>query len=208
MSTLVVYADADGELGATDVAYATALGGAGGYSNTTFVYMEVGQITGFYVLEAFLSFITSAIGTDTISAVELALYGHTDNSTTDFGIEAAALDWSPGGLTTADWQDGTELDSLTVLATFGTSGFSIAGYNAFTNSGDGSAFNSAVNRTGTTYLVVFSDESRTNSQPTNDEWVKVWSSDEAGTTKDPRLTVTHAASASTLAPMMGGGFFP
>jgi len=200
MTVSVIYSDAaDGFIESTSTVYETARAGSGMFATTADEYSGVGQAfytPNYYIDQIFLSFDTSAIGTDDISAVALDLYGRADNSTTDDTVEVAAFDWG-ATVTTADWQDGTELAALTVLATMPMLGFSLVAYNTFTNTGSMIA---AINRTGTTRFVLFGQEDRLGTTPTNPRLVDIWMADELQTgERRPRLTITHTAAVFTNA---------
>ena len=202
MSTLVVYGDAaDGFIWSDDLYYSSARSGA-----SEFVFAQpaalqgtIGQIydgdSGYYgVRESFLSFDTSAIGTDTVSAAVLRVTSNADASDTDFDIQARLRDWG-ATLTTADWVAGSSLSGLTSLATKTTaSGFTAGTAYDFTDV----AMPANVNKTGTTRMLLCSSRTTGNNEPTGAESVGIYSADESGTTRDPKLTVTYAAGGSTL----------
>lgn len=196
--TTVYSSTADGDILSTSTTYSTARSGTGYSVDTAGSSAQIGQLldgADYYCYEAFFDFDTSSIpDTDNVSAVALALDGNFDNSTTDFTMQARTKDWG-ASLTSADWVAGASLGGLTLLATFATSGFSAFGYNTFTE--NGTNFQSAINKTGTTRIVVASDRLESNTAPTNAERVSVATADSTGTTQDPKLTITHAASTVT-----------
>lgn len=176
--------------------YSTARAGFDLSAQTAVSGHAIGQrktAGGDYVLyESFFQWDTSALGGDTISAAVFSLYGVSDTSATDFTVEARLNDWG-AALTTADWVAGADLSAKTLLATFATSGFSTAGYNDFTDV----AFPANINAAGSTLVVVCSANQTNNTAPTGDEYVNAYQADQAGTTNDPKLVVTHAAAPVT-----------
>lgn len=190
-----VYSDAaDGRLRSTNATYATAAAGGAAAATTTNTSRSLGQITGYTIDLLYFSFDTSSItDTDTISAAEFALYGSTDSSATDDDLQARLYNWG-AALSAADWRTPTNFSADTLLATFNTSGFSTAGYNAFTESGTN--LRSNIDKAGTTYIVVGTARFASATAPTTDDQVQVYMADQAGTTNDPKLTVTHSADIS------------
>lgn len=196
MSTLVVYSGtADGDLSSNDAEAGDYLGvRAGSYGklvDTTSLTMTVGQYfpIEYYVYEGFLGFDTSSLpDTDSVSAAVLAITSNQDLSTVDFTMEARAYDWG-GTLTSADWVAGASLSGMTLLAHYSTASGFTAGttYNFVEDD-----FSANVNKTGTTYLILASDKTRTGTAPGgSSERVIIRSADQAGTTSDPKLTITH-----------------
>lgn len=202
MTTATIYAGAADGVVQSDhtTVYSTARSGNNLNAGSGAAYGSVGQYgtIPYICYEMFLSFDTSSIPDGaTISAVTLSLYGKADASDTDFTINARAYDWG-ASLTTADWIAGASLSGNTLLATFATSGFSAAGYNDFTSE---SAFLTAINKTGTTYIVLSSSRHEGANAPSGNEYVSTYLADEAGTTKDPKLTVVYS---EVTGPLVGG----
>lgn len=195
MTTTVVYSStADGHINSANAAYATArTGGTLTVDTSTSSQNAVGQVEffGYNCAEGFLDFDTSGIpDADTVSAAVLDVYGSQDSSTTNFTIEARLQNWG-GTLTTADWVSGADLGTPTLLASRSTaSGWSTSAYNTFTDT----AFPANVNKTGVTYVMLCSDRHRVGNDPGagGSEFVRFYSADDSGTTRDPKLTVTHA----------------
>ena len=222
MPTLVVYASVDRTLGSSDANHATAVAGAAAYADDADeAYLTLGDSffsPTYYINEAFLEFDASALPDDcTIDDAVLALYGRSDSSSTDFTIEAAAYDFgasigkpdgSSGAIVDSDWLDGTDTAALTVVATRSTSGWSIAGYNDFSNAGGG--VKSVVSKTGVTRLALWPERVRTGSAPANGQHVEVWSADEDQPgERRPRLTIeyTEASPPSDAQELLGWGAF-
>jgi len=197
MTVTVVYADtSDGFIFSVDDTYADCLRSGGGDFGfgalTAEGVIDIGQLQsgGAYdVYEGFLIFDTSAVGTDAVSVATLELYGVADSSDTDFTINAYGLTWT-AALSTSDWQTDSDLGGLTTHATFATSGFSTSGYNTFTSN---ASLLTHINGSGDTSFCLASQETEDASAPSGLEDVVVYAADEAGTTKDPKLTITHAA---------------
>ena len=209
MTTTVVYSDtSDGFIYNEDeVSYANARAGGGTWSSlfeyTSGSDLLAGQYFGdpfsggsnvYGVNETFLAFDTHDVGTDTVSAAVLRVTSNADASDTDFTIQARLHDWG-ATLTTADWVAGADLSGLTLLAHYATSsGFtSGTGYDLVDD-----ALPANVNKTGSTRLLLCSSRTTNSNEPTGNEYVWIRAADYAGTTSDPKLTVTHAAGGSTL----------
>lgn len=197
----------DGRVTSNNATYSTARTGGTLASNTT--VLDVGQYTptGYYCLESFCAFDTSSIpDADAIYQVNLNLWLDWDLSDTDFTVQVHPKVWTSGGLTTADWVSGADIGALTQLATLDTSSMGAEGaYKTFTE--NGTEFRSAINLTGNTELLLTSSRHQAGDVPTGDEMVRFEDADNAGTTKDPKLVVTHAAaSAPFRRALLGVGF--
>lgn len=167
-----------------------------------------GGLNWYFCYEVFLKFDTSAIDDgDDVSAAVLSVYGQQDATTgNDFTIQARTKDWG-ASLTTEDWVAGASLGALSLLATFNTaSGFSTAAYNDLTE--NGTALRDAVNKTGVTYVLLNSSRHEAGNAPTGgDEYVKIYFSNQTGTTQDPKLVVTHASATKPFRrALLGVGF--
>jgi hypothetical protein len=197
MASLVVYsASGDGYIESGNVTYATMLSGSALSADTT-DQLRAGQMleTGtYYGFIFYLDFDTSALGAGaTVSAAVLDLFLNDDDAVAAFTTAVAALDWSSGGLTTADWQNTSALAALTEVATRASAGVG-AGYNAFTDTGAGLA--SIVNKTGHTYIVGWSTRMEAGTTPTLHEHI-IWEGGGAGASPSPRLTITYTAVTTT-----------
>jgi hypothetical protein len=190
MTTDTFFATGDGNVESNSTVYSTA---RAGNNLVTATALRVGQTlagSSYYVEETFIRFDTSSIpDSAVISSVVLSLWCIVDNSTTNFVAEARSDDWGTT-LETTDWVAGADLASKTLLATFAISGITVGAYNAFTESG--TDFQSAINKTGETRFLVSSDRTRTNTTPTDDEYVAFRNQAFAGTTQDPKLVVTYS----------------
>ena len=195
MTTTVIFPNStDGYIQSLDTVYATARAGSGLVADTAGTTISVlGQrLSGgnYTIQEAFQAYDTSVIGdTDTVSAVVLDLWVSSDQSVTDFTLQVRTYDWG-AGLTTADWTAGADLGALTLLGTLASAGVSAAAYNAVTE--NGTNFQSWVNKTGTSYLMMHSQNQLDNVAPTGNEYLQVRQPEQAGTTNDPKITITHS----------------
>ena len=187
-----VYATPPGGNGyaqSVNATYATArTGGTLNASNEHRVGQTwTGSVYGCY--ESFIIFDTSGVpDTDAVSAVVLSLDGNSDNTATDFTAAAAASSYDGGAVVTGDWVSGAAIPTPE-LATWNSAGYS-AGYNAFTETAD---FKDAINKTGNTSLILYSQRHRDSTTPTGQEYLHFTDADAAGTTTDPKLDITHAA---------------
>lgn len=179
----------------TSTTYNTAADGTGtqALGGVTATQNAVGQefsTPNYTCYQLFFDWDTSAIAdTDVVSAAVFSLYCQADSSTTDFTVEIFTYDFSTS-VDAGDFRTATQLGALTKLATASTVGISTAAYTDFTDTGNSAA---AVNKTGSTRVVVASDRQRTKATPTGTEYVFFFEADNTGTTKDPKLVVTHAA---------------
>ena len=200
--TTVFAGTADGRIDSSNATYSVARSGSGSLSANTTSDLIVGQalIGGVrYCRQGFVSFDTGSVpDTDDVSAVDLSLWLTTDTSTTDFTTEAREYDWG-ASVTTADFRPGADLAALTLMASIASSGIGATGaYKAFTSE---TAFLTATNlKTGTVYLNLSSSRQRLDNDPAGDEYLTWESADTAGTTNDPKLTITHAAASVTATP--------
>ncbi|KKR91230.1 hypothetical protein A2409_03755 [Candidatus Curtissbacteria bacterium RIFOXYC1_FULL_41_36] len=194
-----VYATAPGGVGkvhSTHSVYASARTGASPSVTSLFSPSDkhvVGQdaSNGYRCFESFLIFDTSGLpDTDNIDDVVLSLDGNVDWSTTDFNVIAAPSDYDGGPVVVGDWISGADLAATTTLASWNSSGYS-ATYNAFTSV---AAFLTAINKTGNTPIILYSDRHSDGTAPTDLERVEFTDADASGTTTDPKLDITHAAS--------------
>ena len=169
-SYVITSASGGGHVVSSNPTYLTARTGSGLSANTGL--QLVGQLlnAGTYtVYEAFTSFDTSVIpAAETIIDAVLALRVQTDNSTTDFTVQARTSLWTPSGLTTADWVAGASLGVLALLATLDSSTVSAvpATYSCVSS---GSNLVDAINKSGTTDILLCSDRLVAGTAPSGDE---------------------------------------
>ena len=172
--------------------YATALAGPGGgaVNDGRLVFGQYLSGGVYVILQAFIGFDTSVLSGQRITDAAVSLYGKADASTTNFNMIVRILDWGTA-VTAADWTTGFDLSA----GVLGTAGFTIAGYNDFPSTAAGIA---SVNPSGFTRFLVVNNKIVTATAPTNFEYVEVWDAEDAGTTRDPKLTVTHELRAGRM----------
>lgn len=193
-----VFSDAsDGSITSSSTTYSTARAGSSLTPSTTSAAETVGQnraASTRFCFEGFVSFDTSSIpDTDTVSDAVLSIYGAGDSSTTDFTMNARTSNWG-ATLTTGDWVAGASLSGLTLLATYSTaSGWSAVAYNDFSS---GVNMPAAIDKAGITYILLSSSRHEAGNDPAGNEFVNWYAAEQAGTTQDPKLTVTHAVPAT------------
>lgn len=186
--SLVVFSGStDGYVESNNATYATAAASGTLSSNTNNVYLTVGQDTGYVIDEAFISFDTSSLPDDAIilSAV-LSLNRQLDESDTNFDVEVRYYDWG-ASVTTADWVAAASLHTHTLAGKLATADLG-SDYNDVTLGNLDS-----ISRTGTTRFLLNSSRHRQRITPTGDEYVNFYSTDESGTTRDPKLTITYVS---------------
>ncbi len=139
--------------------------------------------------QAGFAFDTSAVpDTDEVSAATLSLYVNADLSDVDSTHEVRIVAF--GTLATADFIAGASLSGITRIASIATSGLTGAAYNDFIE--DGTGLRDAVNLTGLTELWLTDSVQLSATNPSGRSMVRWSSANEAGTTQDPKLVVTHA----------------
>jgi hypothetical protein len=137
------------------------------------------------IQEGFLGFDTSAIGqTNSVISATLALYLMT-TKTGAWNVEARAKDWSTT-VDTGDWVAGADWTGNALLATLSTYGS--LNYASFTSQ---AAFAGAVNRGGTTGIVLCSETIASATNPAAIQSLQFRTADQSGTTNDPKLTVEY-----------------
>jgi len=195
--TLVVYADSnDGSILSEDVAYegyATASAGTGlltllNATNAT----QVGQYSpdDFWLFERFEAFDTSSIGAG--SSISAAVLNHTISTATASPVahtnEVRIRDWGDT-LTTSDWVAGSALSGLTLVAHLNvTGGISTNTSRDWTDD----ALPANINKTGSTRVLMATDHMASVTEPTGNEYLRLYTVDAAGTTYDPKLTITYS----------------
>ena len=189
-TTYTIYSNGsdDGYISSSNATYATARSGSnlGAVTNSANENV-IGQTTlgDYYCFEAFVNFTTSTVA-GSVSSATLSLYGASNSSNTDFTINARRLDYTAGGLTTADWIAGASVSGQALLATYATTGWDTADYNVFTSQ---AAFLTNINQSGTTGIILSSSRHEGNNAPTGDEYVIFHGGSETGTSQDPRLVI-------------------
>lgn len=143
----------------------------------------------YYCYESFLNFDTSSIpDSATIDTVQLEMYLTSDQSASDFTIEVASNDYG-STLTSTDFVAGNTTSALTNVATLATSGIGATG--AYKNFSEvGTTFRVTINKTGTTRLILRSNEFDDNSAPTGNEYVSF------SRVNAPRLRINYTVTAT------------
>lgn len=207
--TTVFAGTSDDGIQSNDATYANAAAGTGSTfdlnstinGEDTAVEISHSSDSGYGISEGFFSFDTSSIAdSDSVSAAAFAIKensGYGSIFTQSDTFEARIYDFG-ASVTTADWRNPTQFNALTRVATLATSSWATTGYNTFAE--DGTNFQTAVNKTGTTYICLLTSRFASNTAPTGIAYAGLMSADNAGTTDDPKLVVTHAA-AATAAPV-------
>ena len=194
MATLVVYSKAsDGYVFSFGTDYSTTRAG----DNVGVVTVGTGNYCGqdfsdpnYWLYETFMQYDTSSLTSlAVVSAVKEELYLKTDYTTTDYTEEVRTYDWG-AELTVADYVAGANLGNYTLLSSKAVS--PSAGYNEFSTSAN---FIAAINTTGDTRLFHSSSRQRAGNVPFDPEFVEWYSTDETGTDKDPKLTITYTLAA-------------
>lgn len=206
MATLTVYAGAaDESLSANGGTYAQTRDATSPAILNTYGSIEAGQDYAdlgegdyeYRVYQGFIGFDTSALGsTAIVSAVALSLYATTSGSlvatippTQSFTVQARSYDWG-ASVTNADWRTGSQLSSLTLVASKTTVGMTNNAYLTFNE--NGTDFQTQINKTGTTRLIIVSDRQvGSGTAPTTDEFTQFSNAETSGTTQDPKLVVTY-----------------
>jgi hypothetical protein len=193
MATYIVFSKTDGtNSGGNSATYSTAraMSGASPASTDTFIEI-VGQnfaIGNYLCYENFMQFDTSALTAGaTVTGVSLNFFVFADASSTDFTVEARMTDWGTT-LTTADSIAGASLSGLTRVATVSTSGISTSAYTAMAE--DGTNFQTNINRTGDTRLMLSSSRQAGNNTPSGNEYLQIYQVEAGGTASDPFILVT------------------
>jgi len=191
MGTFVVYSDAaDGYIYTQDVSLSVgrSSAAAGKTANTLSATFIVGEyVSGTYwTYQAFLDFDTSAVtGTplDVVLSISLSL----DNTTSpaSFTTNARAYDWG-ATLEVADWL-GADAAAAPLRASHTTVG---ALYNDFVS--DASFKDNLANPVRLVLTNAYTEAGGTANPPIGSSYVQWSASEAAGTTADPKLTITTA----------------
>lgn len=157
--------------------------------------------------QSFLSFDTSVIpDLDPITGVLLSIWGTVLGAQYSGQVQQARAAGWDGSISTDDWFTGTEFAALPLLATQPSANFTVGSYSDFTSE---AAFPANINVTGATTIVLCTEVYATGSSPgsgTSANWdIRFLSADWAGTTQDPKLTITHGASFLPRLTLMGVG---
>lgn len=197
MATLVVFSGTnDGYMysGATPT-YSLARTGAATFSvNTASGTGIVGQelFSGnYYCYEAGFDFDTSALGAGvSVSSAILSLYAFSELHSSSFAsvFRARLYDWG-ATWTSADWVNWAGSPSLPLLAHVAHNALTTSAYNDFIDD----AFAANVNKTGNTRILLDTDRLEAGTAPAAGQEYVTWvMADNAGTTQDPKLTITYS----------------
>jgi hypothetical protein len=178
--------------GSYDGAWAHVTGNVTTSGNAT-----LGQTYGaptYYVYRDGLVFDTSVIpDNDTIFSATLMFYVASDDSDTDFLVtvqNGGAYPHVPivvGDFDKAHYSgDGGSIN---------TSGISTVAYTSINLNGTGRGW---ISDTGNTTFMLRSSRDIAGTTPTGKEYIVIYSEEEAGTSKDPKLVITHASVAATI----------
>ena len=192
-SPLTVYADAsDGYISSYGSTYADARAGGGSFAaNTDEVFLVQGQdkvgYDHYYYYLSYIQFDTSGVEDD-VSVAELTLYEYYTYKTQAFTAWVAQYDWG-ASLTTGDFVAGDDLSDLTKVASIASADIAEDAYNTF---GSESAFLAAINVSGYTRLILFTNRMESGDAPAGITERAEWcSADTAGTDKDPKLYIEY-----------------
>lgn len=192
MTTYTIFGNtADGKIDSTNAVYLTARSG-GTLAVDTTGNLGHGQqeFFGYDVIQGFPGFDTSTV-VGTISSVVFSLFGSGALNTAGWTSQARLSNWGPT-VTTADFVAGASLGALTLLASkvlTVVGDWSTAGYNDYTS---GANFLTNINQAGTTYFLLCNSKTVAGTAPASGTFENAdsFSSDDAGTTRDPKLVVT------------------
>lgn len=192
MASYTVYMDRGGDIFVNDTVWADARDGSGTVTVRDVTLGDYASIAAgksvigisYVVYQAFLGFDTSVIpDAAVINSVTLSLNA-SNTETRSHTLQARDYSWGPT-LASGDWQ--YPWSGNTLLAEYDVSGgWTADTYYAFTSQ---VAMNSAINQTGYTYMIVAPD-TVDGIAPAGIEWSSFHSSDEPGTSKDPKLEIT------------------
>lgn len=190
MTVTVVYGNsADGYLYSSDPSYATSRASADGVSGGTSAYYGQNNNGGQYAaFEAFVGFTYTQPGTeDVVPAAVLQLYQASQLSTSVArDLEARGVAWTSGGLTVGDWRNAAGIISArldgTVKNIQNSSG-------KLTQVSSDNMVQELATHAAMDWMIVTSRQ-RAGTTATADEAGSIWTSEQSGTTYDPRLVYT------------------
>lgn len=197
VTTVFSTAISDGYIQSQNASYALCRAGSSQVVNDTDTEFSVGQLVfGIFVInQGFCRYDTSAISvTDLVSSAVHELFWTSDFTDTNFTMRVRAYDYgSP--LFPSDFVPGASISTTgTHVASLAAGGGSLGTYLTLTNV----ALPANINKGDITSLYYYSLEQENNSAPGGNEFLGFSSADEAGTTQDPKITVTHAATTSRI----------
>lgn len=187
----------DGIIQSSNGVYATAAAGSALTAVDTGNDRPIGQEESggnFFVYQGFFNFVTSAIDDTDLILDEPILSFHGlagfdfDNACT---LEARGYNWGTT-LATSAWRTPVQYNALDLKASIASGSWNSAAYNDLTPSGTFAAYISLI---GATRLMLCTNRFGAGSAPGGGQGEKfrVYMADQAGTTNDPKLVVTHSA---------------
>ena len=201
--TLVVFATEDGYLTSSNASITTARSG----SNLTATVTTPNRVAAYlaasvyYFRTTYMAFDTSSLGagaTITASVLSLAGEGTAETNADSISMLAQYYDYGAGDPGTGDWINlTTSWSGLVDVGSFTVSGWNQTdnAYNAFSDS----ANYSSIAKTGVTRIVV-GTSLHPSGTPTGVNQVLFHASEAAGTTGDPKLTITYTPGVQTVTP--------
>lgn len=148
-----------------------------------------------FIWNAFVVFDTAALGSDSVTDVELSMFAKVDdvNADNDHIQQARAGDpWDTTGvLATTDYVPGDDQNADTLLATFDTTTYTDETYEVWTNEA-GTVMIDHINKSGDTLFMFSTDWVADNVSPVGyNSGSLTWLAGSDGT-DGPKLVVTHA----------------
>jgi hypothetical protein len=190
--TIKVYpTTSDGHISNSSTSYNTAWTATTGAISSTSTTFSIGQqppgiFPTYYIYRGYLFFDTTTLPSNAyIDNATLGLYKSNDYSTTDFliTVQNGQPTYPHDPLETGDYGKNLYSGNGGVINTSGL----VNGYNNITLNSDGRSW---LNRTGLTKLCLRSNRDINGNTPTNNEYVKVYAS-EQGEGYEPLLTITY-----------------
>lgn len=160
------------------------------FSNTS-ASIQTGQLfdgdPGYSIYRSWILFDTSTIGAGgTVTQVNLKLVAATDNSGTDFNVKIVKSSWAGGTINEAAW-DAVLTDTLDDAIWRNTSEMSVN-----TQYTSGNLATAWINKTGTTYYSLVSDRDKSNTAPSDAEYITIASANHGTASYRPVLTVVYS----------------
>jgi hypothetical protein len=192
MPTETVYGAAGandfGYIDSTSTSYTKAASGTESVQGfqTTALYVGQEKVSIYYhVYQSFIKFIPAGLNeVTTVDEATLYLYAVSPTSHTSsvFDVQVSALKYD--SFEVSDYQ--AVLTRLDVIASIVSSSLA-TGYSAFTSDG----LEAAISNTDYTGLVLYSENQRNKTAPTEEEYINFTSASYSGTGRDPKLIITY-----------------
>lgn len=191
MTVTIIYGvSADGYLSSTDANYTTARNGPADTATggNAAYYGQNNNDGGYGHHQAFVGFnYTQPAATEYVTAAVLQLHQAVQLATgISRDLEIRGRAWQAGGLTVADWGNGTTLGAARLDGTVKNVQGSVG---KVTQAGSDNMLQEMSTHASMDWTVVTSRQ-RAGTTATGDEAGAIWTSDEAGTTYDPRMVYT------------------